>query len=372
MDTSSPTIVYKREIIAGLIALLAAIILFFILFYLPRPSLVGAPSSVKDGAVSLMGHATPHTGIVLFDKNGQAIFGTSANDKGEFTLTNVPIGTGTNIFSLRALNAGWRFSFPLQVKIQRDNIAPLLRVDALQGTAVNGSGTVISGRAEPGSSVTVNGVKTTVNPDGSWQATVALEQGANTVTISATDPAGNTTTETQTIQYAPSAASSQTGLATTTASSTALSTGSLPASSAASSSQNAFASQPPTSTASAPSAAASSSPSAPVAQPTPQPVLAIIATAWVSNSSPNERANETIYASVKDNYGRPVTNASVIASVVYKTGVQNYSLTHQGNGTYVVSFKLNDKFVSDFRVSIDVTARSQGFSSTASTSFTPQ
>ena len=96
-----------------------------------------------------------------------------------------------------------------------------------------------------------------------------------------------------------------------------------------------------------------------------------MATTWVSNPSPNSRANETVYATVKDNYGRAVNNASVIATVYFKSGSVNYSLTSMGGGQYAVSFKLNDKYVSGYRVGVNVTARYDGYTSTASTSFTP-
>ena len=114
-----------------------------------------------------------------------------------------------------------------------------------------------------------------------------------------------------------------------------------------------------------------SSSSTPAPAPAPKPLLAIVATAYVSNPSPNDRANETIYTIVKDNYGNPVTGASVIATAFYKSGPVNYVLSHTGNGQYSVSFKLNDKYVSGFKVPISVVANYKGFSSTAETSFTP-
>ncbi|HWQ99492.1 MAG TPA: hypothetical protein VN397_01440, partial [Candidatus Methylomirabilis sp.] len=97
----------------------------------------------------------------------------------------------------------------------------------------------------------------------------------------------------------------------------------------------------------------------------------ITATAWVSNPSPNERANETVYVSVKDNYGRPVTGAQVQATVQFKSGAQTYSLTHQGNGQYALSFKLNDKHASGYKVNVSAVARFQAFTATAYTAFTP-
>lgn len=339
-------------------AFLAAVLLFVLIFYTPKPKLIDPPASTKEATVTLKGKAATHRGIVAYNQAGDALVVVNTDDKGEFTLNGLPIGEGKNVITLRSVASRYRISFPLTVTIQKDTAAPALSVNTLQGATVTGSNTVISGKAEPGSTVTVNGVKTTVGADGTWTATVALASGKNTVTVSATDPAGNTTTNTQTIQYAPSAADSQTGTATVTGATSSTTATASPTTAPSSSSIP----TPTPTTAPTPS---------PTPAPAPQPVLAIVATASISNPSPNDRANETITVTVKDNYGRPVTGASVIAAVHFKTGTQNYSLSSLGNGVYTVNFKLNSNYVKDYTVGIDVTARYNGFVSTAYTSFKP-
>lgn len=374
------------------LSFLAAILLFLACFYVPRPKLTDTPTSTKDSTVTLKGKVKPHLGIAVFDKAGNPLVLVGTNDAGEFSVSGIPIGEGENVFRLRAVSDGWRASFPVTVKIQKDTTAPVLDVTRLEGATVTGSNTVVNGKAEPGSTVTVNGVKTTVNPDGTWNATVALKPGDNQLVVAATDPAGNTTTDTQTIKYTLTAADSQTGTATVASSTTAFSAGSLPPSTTSTAqvasvptSTSGTASTSPTTaqspTAQSPTASpttvkpATTTTVAPVTAPPPAPVeqkiINIAANAWVSNPSPNDRANETVYVSVKDNFGRPVTAASVVATVQYKTGAQTYTLSSQGNGTYAVSFKLNDKYVSGYRVQISATARYEGFISTAFTSFTP-
>jgi len=54
----------------------------------------------------------------------------------------------------------------------------------------------VSGSAEPGSEVTVNGVPVAVAPDGSFHALVNTGKGRTSITVTATDGAGNSATRT--------------------------------------------------------------------------------------------------------------------------------------------------------------------------------
>jgi hypothetical protein len=60
---------------------------------------------------------------------------------------------------------------------------------------------VITGTAEAGSTVTVNGVAATVAANGTYTATIPAPaaDGPLTVTVNSTDAAGNTATATQTL-----------------------------------------------------------------------------------------------------------------------------------------------------------------------------
>ena len=50
----------------------------------------------------------------------------------------------------------------------------------------------ISGTVEPGSTVLVNGKDVPVDAGGNFAATISLNEGANKVNVTVTDPAGNT------------------------------------------------------------------------------------------------------------------------------------------------------------------------------------
>jgi len=61
----------------------------------------------------------------------------------------------------------------------------------------------ISGKAEPGSRVSVGSRNAVVDADGSFSFDMTLLDGRNTVTVTSIDPAGNTASLTRTITYAP-------------------------------------------------------------------------------------------------------------------------------------------------------------------------
>lgn len=82
------------------------------------------------------------------------------------------------------------------VEIVVDEEAPILgitRVDA------DGGKVFLAGRTERGASVRVNGQPIIVGPDGTFETTVNLVGGLKAITISSTDPAGNTTSIVQTL-----------------------------------------------------------------------------------------------------------------------------------------------------------------------------
>lgn len=85
-----------------------------------------------------------------------------------------------------------------------DTVAPVLTINSpADGSVTNNNTCVVSGVTNDSTSspvkVTVNGVSVTVAADGTFNKSVTLSEGANTITIVATDTAGKTTTVTRTV-----------------------------------------------------------------------------------------------------------------------------------------------------------------------------
>ena len=157
------------------------------------------------------GGASPGDTIQLYAPDGTTLLGTAvvAAD-GTWSIT-VPtaLTDGTHNFQLTATDPVGNTSAPTTLPVTIDTSAPAAPVAAL--AAASDSGTLgdgitsdntptLTGTGTPGDTITVkdaagNVIATAVvNASGNWSATpsAALPDGLNTLSITATDPAGNT------------------------------------------------------------------------------------------------------------------------------------------------------------------------------------
>lgn len=76
-------------------------------------------------------------------------------------------------------------------------------VSPQDGAVVNAAQVQVSGTASPGAVVTVNDDILIVGADGTFQSTVALEEGPNLIEVIGSNDAGNQTTVELTVTYEP-------------------------------------------------------------------------------------------------------------------------------------------------------------------------
>lgn len=86
-----------------------------------------------------------------------------------------------------------------------DTVPPVLNISTpVDGLITNNATCVVSGTTNDATSspvtLTINGIATTVNADGSWSKTISLNNGTNTITVVATDAAGRSTTVVRTVK----------------------------------------------------------------------------------------------------------------------------------------------------------------------------
>lgn len=185
------------------------------------------PEPIPSGGVTntttptLSGTAEPGSTVTIRD--GDTVLGTvTAGSNGEWSFTTPALDEGdhslTTVVTDAAGNAG-PASSPIEFGV--DTTPPAVAGDVqlinnsgstpqpiVSGGATNNSSPVLSGSAEPGSTVTIYDGETaigsvTAGSDGSWSFPVpTLEEGDHSLTTTVTDAAGNTGLASEPIEFA--------------------------------------------------------------------------------------------------------------------------------------------------------------------------
>ncbi|HCF58037.1 MAG TPA: hypothetical protein DFS52_08600 [Myxococcales bacterium] len=106
---------------------------------------------------------------------------------------SVSLVEGSNLFELVAFDGAGN-SAGASISVVRDSTPPQVTVLApAEGATISGTSTTVSGTVSDATqvTVTVNGASAALDGSGSFAVTVALETGVNTISIVATDVAGN-------------------------------------------------------------------------------------------------------------------------------------------------------------------------------------
>ncbi len=156
------------------------------------PSLTNDPLLVVRGTVNLLNELGPVTMTI----NGEPV---DVHHDGTFSSA-VTLNDGTQTIEIRATDAaGNTATTDLTGTLDRE--APTLSVTSIPGIS-HTSRITVSGNAEPGSRVYVNG-KQVITTNGAFDTTVLISNGANVITVEATDAAGNTVQQTFSVTYEP-------------------------------------------------------------------------------------------------------------------------------------------------------------------------
>ena len=151
------------------------------------------------GGIQISGTAEIGSSLTV---NGSAV---TVDGTGHWTTSVTPAGQGALTVTAVATDAAGN-SASTSTTLTVDTIAPAVAITTIEGgdTLINAAeaagGIQISGTAEIGSSLTVNGAAVTVDGTGHWTTSVTpAGQGALTVTAVATDAAGNSASTTTTL-----------------------------------------------------------------------------------------------------------------------------------------------------------------------------
>jgi bacillopeptidase F len=172
----------------------------------PAPPVIQpVPEATSSGSIRIEGFAEESSNVVLSINNVDS-YETLVESDGEFLFDKVILKPGENQIKARAIDAAGNESRSSSViNLLYDSNPPTLVVDSpSEGTSFFGSSEqsiIVSGSAEPGASVRVNGSFVILSHEGKFNYRLTLNLGENSLTIVARDKAGNETVESRTVTY---------------------------------------------------------------------------------------------------------------------------------------------------------------------------
>ncbi|MBD8038484.1 S8 family serine peptidase [Solibacillus sp. A46] len=156
-------------------------------------------SITNEPETTITGTASPTTTIEL-KQNGEVVTSTVVGDDGKFEI-KANLVEGANEFSVLSKLDGRVTGESTPVLVTLDTIVPELTIDKpSNGEKVNRETVTVEGLItdENIDTVTVNGSNATIS-DGKYSKRVILDNGANEITVVATDKAGNSVSKTVTV-----------------------------------------------------------------------------------------------------------------------------------------------------------------------------
>ena len=147
---------------------------------------VPAGSTVPLTQIMVRGVTEPYADVAVY--TAADLYLTSANETGYYEYVPVTLTEGLNVVTVEVTNSAG-VTASVSRMIVRDTVV-MLWVDDVEERTTDPA-LALSGWTDVGAGVTVDGVPATVNADGTWEASVTLAEGANSMLIEAMDVVGN-------------------------------------------------------------------------------------------------------------------------------------------------------------------------------------
>ncbi|MGK9489547.1 S8 family serine peptidase [Bacillus sp. TV3D] len=149
----------------------------------------------NKGELEIEGKASPGLDVAIY-QNDEEIAKVKADQSGAFK-EKVTVSSGEHVFTAATVTDKGATKRSKPVKVIIDQTAPALTIDTpKKGGKSNKESLTVEGKVTDDhlDQVTVNGKKATVK-DGKYSAKILLENGKNTIKVTAKDAAGNKTTK---------------------------------------------------------------------------------------------------------------------------------------------------------------------------------
>lgn len=170
--------------------------------FVSAPTLNPLPSATNSAEIIISGGSSKNETIYLYINNS-IVDQTQTDEKGSFHFTE-NLEKGNNLISAKAEYKNNKSSLSDNLNVLFINSSPTLDVSSPQDgesfkkdqNSVN-----VSGKTDPGVSVTVNGFWAVIDDNNNFSYNLPLQNGDNQIKIIATDQAGNKTEKDLKVNY---------------------------------------------------------------------------------------------------------------------------------------------------------------------------
>lgn len=171
------------------------------------PPVLNIPFEATNTAqIDIKGFGAPNSKVKLY-MDDEPKLTVDVGSEGTFTFEKVPLALGTNNIFGKTINEQGSESLPSKtIKIIYDSEKPSLAVSEPEDNKKIQGGerkVKVAGKTEPGAKVFVNDTQVIVSGDGSFTTDQPLNDGDNTISIKAQDPALNFSEVQKTVNYTP-------------------------------------------------------------------------------------------------------------------------------------------------------------------------
>lgn len=172
----------------------------------PPPVLNIPFESTNSARISITGYTSPNSKVEIYIDEELKDSPTS-NDEGQFTTSDIELNMGTNNITGITLTDDNKKSLPSKnIRVFYSNEKPKLELSepADNQTIQGGDKKVrVSGKTDSGNSVSVNGSTTIVDPDGNFSIILNINEGENTISVTASNTFSNSTSLQRKVTYTP-------------------------------------------------------------------------------------------------------------------------------------------------------------------------
>lgn len=172
------------------------------------PPVLNIPYEATNTAtIKINGYASPNNKVEIYLED-QLKDTVNTDDSGNFTSDDIGLSLGTNNITAKTVDSAGNKSLPSKdIQVQFSNDQPQLDVSApTDGQQIHGGdkNVAVSGTTDPADSVNINGITAIVQSDGTFSKTIPINEGDNTITITATNQYGSTTQVQRKVTYSDS------------------------------------------------------------------------------------------------------------------------------------------------------------------------